>query len=68
MKMLKHLSHLRKMVRSMAGINDCYDCKNRHINCHSTCESYKKWKQEWDERKKSELFRKRIKNSGYYYK
>ena len=28
----------------------CQNCKERHLHCHSTCEEYKEWKRELDER------------------
>lgn len=28
----------------------CKGCEKRHINCHSTCEAYKEWKRQHDER------------------
>lgn len=30
--------------------NNCKDCKNRYIGCHSTCEVYKKFKENIDNR------------------
>lgn len=28
--------------------NTCKDCPDREVGCHSTCEKYKKWKEEHD--------------------
>lgn len=29
----------------------CKDCMNRTVGCHSTCDSYKSWKDELSEKK-----------------
>jgi hypothetical protein len=34
----------------MKNKNHCKDCTDRHINCHSTCERYKAWREELDKR------------------
>jgi len=34
--------------------NPCKDCPNRYPGCHSKCEQYKAWKQEWDKLKEKE--------------
>jgi len=34
--------------------NPCKDCPNRYPGCHSKCERYKAWKQEWDKLKEKE--------------
>lgn len=28
----------------------CKECTERHLGCHSTCEEYKKRREEWDKR------------------
>ena len=28
----------------------CQNCEKRHLHCHSTCEDYKEWKRQQDER------------------
>ena len=50
------------------GSNCCYQCEDRHIGCHSTCEKYQAYRKEWEERKKT--YRKVIAqiNDGYYHK
>lgn len=48
-------------------MNCCKDCKDRVVNCHSTCEKYKKWKQEFVNDKIK--FRKHMrKYSDYFYR
>ena len=29
----------------------CYECKERHENCHATCEKYIQWRKAFDIRK-----------------
>lgn len=31
----------------------CKDCEERHEGCHSTCESYIKWKEQHDKNKEA---------------
>jgi len=31
--------------------NSCYQCKDRHIGCHSNCERYREYRRKWDEAK-----------------
>ncbi len=33
------------------SINCCYNCNERHINCHSECERYAKFKAEKEEQR-----------------
>lgn len=33
--------------------NTCYDCPDRYIGCHSSCEKYKKFKNKLDIAKKN---------------
>lgn len=33
-------------------IAPCKDCNDRSVGCHSSCERYKKWAQDYDEQKK----------------
>lgn len=42
------LVKIREAVK-MNG-NNCKDCKNRYIGCHSTCEVYKKFKENIENR------------------
>lgn len=35
----------------MGIVTPCKDCTDRHMACHSTCEKYKEWKQEFDKLK-----------------
>ena len=28
----------------MKKISNCYNCKERHLGCHSNCQSYKEYK------------------------
>lgn len=32
-------------------ITCCYQCTDRTVTCHSTCDTYKKQKAEWDEQR-----------------
>ena len=32
----------------MSVIAPCKDCANRHLACHSNCELYHSWKQEYE--------------------
>jgi len=32
----------------------CYECQDRHISCHDTCEIYLTWQKEHIERKRQE--------------
>lgn len=38
----------------MAGVTCCYQCPDRHPNCHSKCEKYIQQKAQWDEDKAKE--------------
>lgn len=40
-------------------IRCCYQCPEREIGCHSTCEKYKAEKVAWDKEKAAERKRKR---------
>lgn len=44
--------------------NCCYECKDRHIGCHSTCKKYKTWKAEFAKQK---LLRRSGERSYYDY-
>ena len=37
------------------GNSPCYGCGDRHINCHSTCDTYIEWKRGVD--KENEIIR-----------
>lgn len=32
--------------------NSCYDCKDRKVGCHGTCDKYKSWLEEHKKREK----------------
>lgn len=34
-------------------VNQCYECKKRYVGCHSTCEEYKRFKEENEARKRN---------------
>ena len=36
--------------RNVDKDNPCYECPDRHTGCHGSCERYKKWRQELDEK------------------
>lgn len=40
-------------------INCCYQCQDRVVGCHSTCEKYKEQKKAWDKERAKERERKR---------
>ena len=40
--------------------NDCYGCVNRKVGCHATCEQYKKYRMELNERRRKIKERKRL--------
>lgn len=42
-------------------MNDCLNCKNRKLGCHSTCERYAKAAE-----KRREISEMRMKNGEYY--
>lgn len=46
--------------------NGCYDCKERHLGCHSNCEKYLKWKKEYQTRMKQVKSGDR-KHGDYFY-
>ena len=31
--------------------NPCYECTDRHLNCHSDCKAYLAWRKKLDEEK-----------------
>lgn len=33
----------------MATNNPCYQCQDRHVGCHSSCERYTSWKTEHEQ-------------------
>lgn len=45
--------------------NTCLNCKDRHENCHSTCEKYLKFKKELEEI--NEAKRKHYDLKNYFY-
>ena len=42
----------------MADIGPCKGCKDREVGCHSGCEKYKKWLDEFHAEKDAEFKRK----------
>ena len=46
--------------------NGCFNCTERHIGCHGTCEKYKQWKEEYLEQKKV-IKTNEIKHTSYFY-
>ena len=38
----------------------CKDCGNRHINCHSNCQTYIKWRAAFEEKRNETYQRRRI--------
>ena len=46
--------------------NSCYNCPNRTEACHDTCETYKKWLEEYREREKMEQVKRREYRDLYY--
>ena len=54
------------MFNIRSNNNPCFECKDRVVNCHSTCEKYLKWKQEYEQLKKNYHKQVNKKRNGYY--
>lgn len=47
--------------------NGCYECTERTINCHSTCEKYKKYKEELEKIAKVKRYEKLGTNNSWSF-
>lgn len=46
--------------------NPCYECEDRAVGCHATCEKYINWRKEYDKLKKVYKKQKKQRTDGYY--
>lgn len=44
----------------------CYECKDRKVGCHGTCEKYKTWRKEFEKQRDIAKSKER-KNYDYFY-
>jgi hypothetical protein len=61
-------SACRKRVNTDVNFNSpCLNCMERQLGCHSSCEKYKKARENYEERKKViEIGRKKYSRFSYY--
>ena len=47
----------------------CFNCQDRHVGCHSSCEEYAEFKRKFSEQKETKRKQKELQNivSGYVF-
>ena len=48
--------------------NTCFGCTNRKVGCHSHCEKYKKWKEEYTRKQELKKSGERYYSDYFYHK